>query len=221
MPRTVPATDRPIRDRYAARPARSEPVRHPCEDRPVTTEDPAPAAGRGPAVARAVRELEQHVASSGWDGPVRLFALVNTAGALARDPGLAGALGPEVVAAATADPEHLTAVEQDRLPATDTLEALLAGIAWPDTVDGAAVVVERVVVPPEAEAQAPRDPEAAVTFLAEHPDRRELRLAAGVLRDGTSACAVRARDHDSDDRVAVGQDLVPGLVAAVSATLEG
>jgi hypothetical protein len=172
-------------------------------------------------MARVVRELEQHVASAGWDGPVRLFALVNTAGALTRDPGLARTLGPDVVAAATADPEHLTAVEQERLPETDTLEALLAGIAWPDTVDGAAVVVERVVVPPEAEAQAPPDPGAAVAFLADHPDRRELRLAAGVLRDGTSACAVRARDHDSDERVAVGPDLVPGLVSAVASTLEG
>lgn len=192
------------------------------EDSPAPVEDsPAPALARELAVRRAVRELELHVSSSGWDGPVRVFALVRTADAIARDPQLAAALGPEVVEAATAEPEHLTAVEQDRLPEADTLEALLGRLAWPGTVDGAAVVVERIVVPPEAEADAPKDEAAALAFLQEHPDRRELRLVAGVLRDGTSACAVRARDHDDDDRVAVGADLVPGLVAAVAATLEG
>lgn len=182
--------------------------------------DRTPPARRS-AVERAVRELEQHVASTGWDGPVRVFALVRTADAIAREPGLADALGPAVVDAATRDGEHLTAVEQDGLPDADTLEALLGRLAWPATVDGAAVVVERIVVPPEAEAKAPKDPDAALAYLWEHPDRRELRLAAAVLRDGTSACAVRARDHDADDRVAVGPDLVPGLVAAVAATLDG
>ncbi len=186
----------------------------------MTTDAGKPPTTRKLAVQRAVRELEAHVAVSGWDGPVRLFALVNTAGALARDPQLADSLGTDVVAAATRDPEHITAVEQARLPEADTLESLLARIAWPETVDGAAIVVERIVVPPEAEVLAPRAPDAALSYLAAHPDRRELRLAAGVLRDGTSACAVRARDHDSDDRVAVGPDLVPGLVAAVSATFE-
>jgi hypothetical protein len=186
----------------------------------VTTDDAGDASARWLAVERTVRELEQHVSSSGWDGPVRLFSLVNTAGALARDPALASALGPEVVAAAAADAEHLTAVEQERLPDAETLESLLGAIAWPPSVDGAAVVVERIVVPPAAEAAAPPDPEAAVAFLQDHPDRRELRIAAAVLRDGTSGCAVRARDHDSDDRVATGTNLVPGLVSAVAATLE-
>ena len=177
--------------------------------------------GREAAVRRAVRELEAHVASGGWDGPVRVFALVNTARALGQDPSLAGTLGPDVVAAATADPEHLTAVEQEQLPDADSLEGLLGRIAWPPSVDGAALVVERLVVPPEAEAQAPKDPAEALAFLQQHPDRRELRMAAAALRDGTGACAVRARDHDEDDRVAVGgPELVPGLVAAVAATLE-
>ena len=180
-----------------------------------------PSITREAAVRRAVRELEAHVASGGWDGPVRVFALVNTARALGQDPSLATTLGPNVVAAATDDPEHLTAVEQEQLPDADSLEGLLGRLAWPPSVDGAAVVVERLVVPPEAEAQAPKEPDAALAFLQEHPDRRELRMAAAALRDGTGACAVRARDHDEDDRVAVGgTELVPGLVAAVAATLE-
>lgn len=193
----------------------------------MSTDDPTPSVPPSPgpraqAVRRAVRELEAHVAAAGWDGPVRVFALVNTHSALGRDAGLASALGPDVVEAATRDPEHLTAVEQEQLPEADSLEGLLGRIAWPPSVDGAAVVVERLVVPPEAEATAPADPEAALAYLQEHPDRRELRMAAGVLRDGTGACAVRARDHDEDDRVAVGgPELVPGLVSAVAATLDG
>jgi hypothetical protein len=175
--------------------------------------------GRQAAVLRAVRELEQHVAAAGWDGPVRLFALVRTAGALERDPQLSSRLPPDVVAAAEADPEHLTIVEQEDLPDASSLEELLGGLAWPSTVDGAALVTERVVVPPEVEAQMPPDPDQALEFLAGHAARREVRLAAAVLRDGTGACAVRARNHDRDADVAVAPDLVPGLLEALAGTL--
>ena len=176
-------------------------------------------ADRQDAVLRTVRELEEHVASGGWDGPVRLFALIRTAAALDRDPALADQLPPDVVQAAREDAEHLTAVEQENLPKTDTIEALLGRIGWPETVDGAALVVERVVVPPEAESGMPADHDAAVSYLQNHPQRRDVRLAAAVLRDGTQGCAVRARDHDTSDRVAIGPDLVPGLVSALVATL--
>jgi len=176
-------------------------------------------ADRQDAVLRTVRELEQHVSSGGWDGPVRLFALIRTAAAMDRDPALADQLPPEVVQAARDDGEHLTAVEQENLPTTESVEALLGRIGWPETVDGAALVLERVVVPPEAEAGVPAGTDAAAAYLENHPQRRDVRLAAAVLRDGTQGCAVRARDHDSDDRVAVGPDLVPGLVTALVATL--
>jgi hypothetical protein len=171
------------------------------------------------AVLRAVRELEQHVAAGGWDGPVRLFALVRTADALARDRDLAARLPADVVAAAQADAEHLTIVEQEGLPQASSLEELLGSVSWPSTVDGAGVVTERIVVPPEVEAQLPDDPEEAVTWLAQHPARREVRLAVAILRDGTNGCAVRARDHDRASDVAVGPDLVPGLLEALAATL--
>jgi hypothetical protein len=187
---------------------------------PAGAGSPSPTTSRQDAVLRTVRELEQHVASGGWDGPVRLFALVRTATAMQRDPALAEQLPADVVQAARDDVEHLTAVEQEGLPTAETIEALLGRIAWPETVDGAALVLERVVVPPEAEADLPADPDAAVSYLQNHPDRRDVRMAAAVLRDGTRACAVRARDHDSDDRVAVGPDLVPGLVGALVATLD-
>ncbi len=178
-------------------------------------------------MTRTIRELEQHVAADGWDAPIRLFALVRTATAIEADPALASSLPEEVVVAARADPEHLTAVEQDDLPEVGSLEELLGQISWPPSVDGAAVVVERLVLSTAAEAEVDAaareedlDEEQTAIRLAQHPDRRDLRLAAGVLRDGTSACAVRARDYDDDDRVAVGPDIIPNLVSALLTTLE-
>ena len=47
-----------------------------------------------------------------------------------------------------------------------------------------------------------------------------MRLLVAVLRDGTSICLLRQRAHDSDDAVATGRDLAPGLVAALQATFE-
>ena len=194
----------------------------------MSPDDPVPGASlprqgalppRQDAVLRAVRELEQHVAAGGWDGPVRLFALVRTAEALARDPELADRLPVDVVAAARADAEHITIVEQEDLPQASSLEELLGSLSWPPTVDGAALVTERIVVPPEVESELPADPDEAVTWLAQHPARREVRLVAAILRDGTGGCAVRARDHDRDSDVAVGPDLVPGLLEALAGTL--
>jgi len=183
------------------------------------TSTPTPADPARDALADAVREIEHHVASAGWDGPVRVFALVRTQEALAAEPALADQLTPEVLAAARAEPWHLTSVEQEGLPAADDLEGLLAELSWPPTVHGAAVTVERVVLPPAAEAAMPQDPDAALAYLLAHPDRQDVRLAVGVLRDGPAWCAVRTRAHDSDDAVGQGPDLVPGLVEAVRSTL--
>ena len=182
------------------------------------TPDALPPATR--SLAESVAEIERHVATAGWDGPVRLFALVLTGRALAADPALSGQLPPEVVAAGRADPHHLTSVEQEELPDAPTLEDLLAGVSWPPSVDGAAVVVERVVLPPAAEEGMPADPDAALAYLMSHPDRQDVRIAVGVLRSGASWCAVRTRAQDADDAVGGGPDVVPGLVQAVRATLD-
>jgi len=171
-------------------------------------------------LAAAVVEIERHVATGGWDAPVRVFALVRTARALAVEPGLAAQLPPDVLTLAEADDAHLTSIEQEGLPAAADLEELLAGLSWPDGVDGVAITVERVVLPPAAEEGLPDDPDLAVEYLATHPDRQDVRIAVGVLRDGSSWCAVRTRANDADASVGQGADLVPGLVAAVRATLE-
>jgi len=171
------------------------------------------------ALDLAVREIERHVAAGGWDGPVRVFALVRTADAIAAQPALAAQLERDVLAAAGEDPFHLTSVEQEGLPGAEHLEELLAALSWPPTVHGAAVVVERVVLPPAAEEAMPPEPDAALEYLMGHPQRQDVRLAVGVLRDGPTWCVIRSRAQDEDSAVAGAPDLVPGLVDAVAATL--
>ncbi len=184
---------------------------------PAAAPDDAGARARR-ALADAVREIEHHAASAGWDAPVRVFALVRTQAALDAEPGLAAQLTADVLAAARADDQHLTSIEQEGIPSADDLERLLGSLTWPPTVDGAAVTVERVVLPPGAEDDLPSDPDAALAALLAHPQRQDVRLAVGVLRDGPAWCAVRTRAHDEDDAVGQGPDLVPGLVEAVRAT---
>ncbi|TNC17498.1 hypothetical protein FHE66_10190 [Georgenia sp. 311] len=172
------------------------------------------------ALQGAVLDIERHVSSLGWDSPVLVFSLVRTADALAVNPAIASELPEGAVDSAAADPEHLLSIEQDGLPQAATLEELLAQLAWPAEVDGAAIVVERIVVPPEAETDMPRDPDAAVAYLEAHPDRQDVRIAVGVLRTGESWCALRSRLHDSDDAVGGSPDAVPGLVEALRATFD-
>ena len=172
------------------------------------------------ALTVAVRDVEQHASSLGWDGPVLVFALVRTADALAVNPSLASELPDGAEESAQGDPEHLLSIEQDGLPEAESLEELLAQLAWPAEVDGAAIVVERLVLPPEAEAAMPTDPEEALAYLEAHPERQDVRLAVGVLRTGESWCALRSRANDTDDAVAGSPDAVPGLVAALQATFD-
>jgi hypothetical protein len=157
----------------------------------------------------AVLELERHAAEAGWDQPARLFALVETARLAEREPQLAGSLGDA----------PLTPVEQEGLTAGGTLEDLLIGITWPEAVHGCAALVERVVLPPDAEAQLPDEPGSAASFAAEHPERQEVRIVAAATRTGATYCAMRLRAHDDDTSVLTGPDLVPGLLELVRATL--
>ena len=91
---------------------------------------------------------------------------------------------------------------------------------WPANVAGCAAVVERLVLPPDADADIPEDPSRAEEFAREHPDRQEVRIVAGVTRAGATYCALRLRAHDDDQSVVGGSDLVPGLLALLGATLE-
>lgn len=178
-----------------------------------------------PPLLSCAYETERHVAAAGWDQPLRLFALVDEARLLAAEPGLRehlGASAPEEDPLAddpAAVPAAYAAVEQEDLPDADGVEGLLARLAWPKEVDGVAVVLERIVVPPEVEDDLPADPEEATTALLAHPLRQDIRLLVAVTRDGDRACLVRQRAHDHDDEVGAGEDLAPGLIAALAATL--
>jgi hypothetical protein len=183
---------------------------------PFGTADPS-----GDALKQAVREIEGHVSQAGWDGPVRVFALIRTAAALAHDPELGRHVHPDIVARASEDGEYLTAIEQEDLPAAGSVEELLARISFGPRVDGVAVSCERIVVPPTAEQDLPADPEDAVDVLMAHPQRRDVRLVVGVLRAGPNCCAIRQREHDSPAMVGVGPDIAPGVITALRATLDG
>lgn len=169
-------------------------------------------------LAETVREIEMHVAQGGWDAPARVFALVRSLDALETSPELAEQL-PDVAASAEQNPDHLLSIEQEGLPPAESLEELLGSLSWPDSVHGAAVTVERFILPPEAEDQMPEDPDDALAFLSEHPDRQEVRLVVAAMRGGPSWCAVRSRQNDNAESVGLGPDLIPGLIEAVRATL--
>ena len=176
-----------------------------------------------PALTQSLIELEQHVSKDGWDQGPRLFALVDTAELIKAEPRLAAALAPETVYldGAIGPLRAYTSVEQEDFPGGKALDDALAAIGWPDTVHGAALVLERVMLPPSAEAQMPEEGSGADldAWAASHPDRQEVRIAVGVLRDGSQECALRLRTKDSDDDVLSGPDLVPHLAQALAQTL--
>ena len=165
-------------------------------------------------------ETEAHVAAFGWDQPVRVFALVRTDEALAADPDIAELLDAATVEESRTDPELLMVVEQEGLPAAADLEHLLAQLAWPESVHGAAISVEQLVLPPAAqeEAEAITDAAERLAFLQARPDREDIRMVVGVLRSGESWCALRSRTHDDDASIYQGEQLVPGLTEALAAT---
>jgi hypothetical protein len=115
------------------------------------------------------------------------------------------------------DADSITPVEQE-LDGTRELEDLLTEIEWPDAVVGCAAVIERIMLPPEAEDSLPDDPEALVTAAAAHPDRRDVRLVAAVTRDGQAHSAVRGKEP-ADAELLEGPDLVPGLIEHLRSTL--
>ncbi len=189
--------------------------------------------GAPATLPQVIREVEDFASAAGWDQPPQLFALVTTADLLAKHPDLGDQVDPG---------SPLTPVAQEPLADTDLAEAL-AGIAWPETVSGCALVQEIVVLPPDAEAELrgesgdpdasddsddsgaidtidPVDTDRMRRIAAEHPRRREARLVAGVLRDGSAACVLRLRgDADHPDEIVEHPELAPNLVDALRETL--
>ena len=169
-----------------------------------------------PVLLAVLGEVEGHVAEAGWDQPAQLFALVDTEQLLSAEPQLAETMGLVV-----ARPGSLTPVAQDGF-SDAPLDEQLSGIVFGPDVLGVVLVQEVLVLPPSAEAALDDVADPART-AAEHPERREVRMAVGVLRDGSREAVLCLRgvsgDGDDDERVS-GGDLAPGLAAALFATLD-
>jgi hypothetical protein len=163
-----------------------------------------------------VGEVEEHVAEAGWDQPPQLFALVDTEELLRTEPQLARTMGLVV-----ARPGSLTPIAQDPLE-DGPLDEALASIQFGTEVLGVILAHEVVVLPPDAEAELIEDPDAdPVEFAAAHPDRRDVRMVVGVVRDGTRECVLRLRGYeDEPDERLSGPDLAPALADALLATLD-
>lgn len=161
----------------------------------------------------AVTEIERHAAQQGWDQPARLYALAPTDELVRREPGLAEQLGLDEASALSG---ALTPIEQE-LP-DRSLEELLATITWPETVTGCALVVERIVLPPDAEQSMPDDPDDAVTWAQNHPGRTDVRIVVGVLRDGRQTAVLRVRGHDGESDLIHDPQFSPDLGAALAET---
>jgi hypothetical protein len=164
-----------------------------------------------PDLVPIVAEIERLLAANGWDQPARLYALVPTADLLASEPQLAPML-------ADSDPEGLTPVEQE--PFDEDVEDLLPRIEWPPSVRGCALVTE-VYMLPDGLVEARPDGVDEAEWAASHPEHRDVRLAVGVLRDGTRAATVRIRGvPGTEDDLLEAPDLVPNLATALLATFE-
>lgn len=168
------------------------------------------------ALTDAMLEIEAFVDRAGWDQPTRLFALADSKLLVQREPHLAEQLG--------IDPRTtpLTSVEQEEFDVSAPLDEALARIAWPPDVIGAVLVLERLVLPPSAEASLPTEggAEEVARAAAEHPDAAEIRLISGVLRGETQTAAFRMRQGEGSDHLTFGEQLAPTLTEALSATFD-
>lgn len=158
----------------------------------------------------ALADVERHVTDLGWDQPARLFALVRTKDLLEREPQLVGRV-PE-----GAD-DAMSAIEQDEFQATDNVLQRLTEIYFPPTVEGAAIALERTLLPSQYEADVPDDDVEASDFVRKHPERVDVRVVVGVTRDGARHGLARLKSNPDD--LLGGEDLVPGLADALAETL--
>lgn len=166
----------------------------------------------------AVIDLEKVVAQQGWDQAPTLYALVETRTLLSQMANLSSEEKAQLKSHLELSPHHLTAVLQDNFVPHNLSESL-GHIVFGEEVAGVAIALERFVIPPQALAEAPQEPEAQEQYLLNHPQRQDVRLVAGVLRSGETWCATRARNNDHDDMVGQGKNLVPDLLEAMAATL--
>ena len=152
------------------------------------------------ALAHVVLDIEKAASLVGWDHAPSLYALVRTA-TLLDQPDLPEELKDALRQEWDGTDTHLSAIIQEDFQGED-LEDMLAHLAWPPSVVGAALSLDE-----------------ALAFISNHPKATDVRIAAGALRSGETWSALRARTFDSDDKVGQGSQLVPGLTDALLASL--
>lgn len=162
------------------------------------------------ALIAALMDIERHVTGQGWDQPARLFALVRTDELIRNEPSLAAHL-------TQGNDDALSSIEQEDFHAGDSLEETLEKLAWPASVFGCAIALESNFLPPRYEADLPDDPDEQAEFVAQHPQRQNLRVVAGALRDGSRYGVGRLVTHPDD--LLGGPDFAPGIIAAAARTL--
>ena len=131
----------------------------------------------------AVAEIEDHVHAAGWDRGRRCSRSCGPAASppttRRRPPAWASTASPT----GRADPDRAGGVPDG------ALDEVLAGIAWPDVVDGCAVTQEIVILPPAAEA----DLTAPTTRRAPRHTRTAARRASSSACCATAASAALLR----------------------------
>lgn len=165
------------------------------------------------ALRQCVRDLDHHVGQLGWDRPPTVFALVSTC-RLVGEVDLGAEANAHLAATVNDQPDHLSAIIQDTPSLTD-LDTIATTVVFPPSVEGAAVCVERLSLPPQAEADLPEDPQEQLEWVAAHPLRRDIRIIAARLRTGERWCAIRARDVDDPTALIEGDDLAGDLLDAL------
>ena len=163
------------------------------------------------ALQETVLEIERECAKAGWSRGIVLYALVPTADVIESAPEMAAALADK-------SPTSLTAIEQEDVELTGTIEDFLGTISWSAEVFGAALVLERVIVneEPPSEFEGELSEAALAEWVVEHG--QEVRMVVGVLRDGSKECAMRMRAYDDENAIMGGSELLPGMAEALALT---
>ena len=176
-----------------------------------TRVSPESRTGRAPSPTSSAR-WRLHAARAGWDRPAQLFALVETAELLQREPQLAELLGVE---AAATGPHPGRAGDRLREPRRAAVQDPVApggrGLCGRRRGDDGAARNETTYPPIRRPLRSTPPPIRTV---------RRPALWPGALRTGESFCAIRQRAHDEDDMVLAGHDLVPVLLELLHTTLE-
>ncbi len=182
----------------------------------LSDDPPAPSPASEPdadhdALIASLAEIERHVGRLGWDQPARLFALVRTDELVAAEPALAEHL-------TVTAPDALSSIEQEDFREGEDLQTTLERIQWSEAVAGCALSVERSFLPATFEGELPGEADEAARLVATHPQRQDMRVVVGVLRNGSAHGVGRLRTHPEE--LLGGPDLVPALARILAGTLQ-